>query len=332
MAALRDIAQEVGVSISLVSKTLNGRLGTTGVSAETLASIRRVAARLGYRKNASATALLAGRHNILGVYLHCQGMAGSGLLEELLGGISSSAHQFHQRLQLNFFSTSGEFQSLYEGAHKGVMDGLVVGGIVHPDTLGLLRAIRGSGLPVITIYDEPVHPSLPNVGIDQACVTRLATEHLIARGARRIGHIFNIEKRFAGYRQALAAAGIPLDEARVFDASRMDFSHETGEKAVQSFLDRGVAFDGIVAQSDQEATGCINLLFRRGYRVPDDVRVIGIDNAPYCDFARVPLSSVSQNYRLRGAEAMRLMMAQIAGRKVRSMTVKPILVARESSR
>lgn len=332
MAALRDIAEEVGVSVSLVSKVLNDRLGTTGVSADTLTGIRRVAERVGYRKNSSALALLAGRHNVIGVYIHCLGMAGSGIIEELLDGISTSAHQCRQRLQLNLFRTTEEFIDLCEGAHTGEMDGLVVGGVMHSDLTARLRGLRATGLPVVTVYDEPLHLSMPNVGLDQSKVARLATEHLIARGARAIAHIRNMKERWNGYRQALAGAGIPYVAARVFDASKLDFGHRVGEQAVQSFLDRGVAFDGIVAQSDQEAMGCINLLMSRGVRVPEKVRIIGIDNAPYCEFARIPLSSVSQNYHLRGTEAMRLMMDLIAGRKVRSTAVQPIVFARESSR
>ncbi|MCE9612864.1 MAG: LacI family transcriptional regulator [Lentisphaerae bacterium] len=320
------------MSVSLVSKVLNNRLGTTGVSADTIATVRLTAEKMGYRKNASAVALLAGRHNIVGVYIHCLGMAGSGILEELLGGISTAAHQNHQRLQLNFFITADEFHALCEGAHKGAIDGLVVGGVLHEDLAGRLSDIRATGLPVVTIYDKSAAPSLTNVGLDQVRVAQLATSHLIERGSRRIAHIRNMDDRYDGYRRALAAADIPYDASRVFDARTLDYGHVTGEQAVEAFLGRGVVFDGLVAQSDQEAMGAMNLLFRRGFNVPDDVRLIGIDNAPYCDFARVPLSSVSQNYRLRGEEAMRLVLDMIAGKRVRSTAVKPLLVARESSR
>ncbi|MCE9612866.1 MAG: LacI family transcriptional regulator [Lentisphaerae bacterium] len=329
--ALRDIAKDVGVSVSLVSKVLNQRLGTTGVSAATNAAVLSAAEQRGYRKNASAVALLAGRHNILGVYLHSPGMAGSGILEELLEGISDAAFAHHQRLQLNFFSTPAEFQELCADAHQGDLDGLVVGGIANTVSVDRLRAIRAGGLPVVTLYDHPIHPSLFNVGIDHARVTRLATAHLIAQGARRIAHICNMEARHDGYRQALAAAGIPYDAARVYDAHALDFGHITGEQAVAFFMRRRVPFDGIVAQSDQEAMGCLNMLFQRGCRVPDDVLVIGIDDAPYCAFARVPLSSVSQNYRRQGQEAIRLVLAVIAGQRVRSTKVEPLLVVRDSS-
>jgi LacI family transcriptional regulator len=332
LASLRDIAEKLNVSVSLVSKVLSGRLGTTGVSDEAVANIRRVAEQLGYRKNASAVALLSGRHNIIGVFIHRLGMAGSGIIEELLEGVSAVALQHHQRLQLNFFITNEEFFALCHGANRGTMDGLVVGGVYHAELEEHLRAIHGAGLPLVTLYDTPVAQPIPNVGFDQTAASRLATEHLISRGARKLAHIRNMDGRYEGYRQALAAAGLRYDAARVFQAREHDYSHVMGEEAVRKFLKNGVAFDGLVAQSDQEAVGAMNELFRRGFRVPEDVRLIGIDNAPYCEFARVPLSSVSQDFLARGAASMRLVLDLVEGRDVRSTHVQPILFPRDSSR
>ena len=87
-----------------------------------------------------------------------------------------------------------------------------------------------------------------------------------------------------------------------------------------------------MAQSDHEAVGCINTLFASGIRVPEYVRVIGIDDAPFCELARVPLSSVSQQFQLRGESSMRLLMDMIEGKAVQSSRVEPIVVERESTR
>lgn len=333
MASLRDIAQEVGVSVSLVSKVINNRLGTTGVSDDTVRAINRSAKKLGYRKNASAVALLQGRHNVFGVYIHRHGMAGSGILEDLLAGISAAARQFKQRQFLNFFESTEEVLELCDAAHPGSMDGLLLGGIAHKEVLDRLRGIRRTGLPIVTVHDEPVGPDIPNVGMDQVLVGRLATDHLIERGARAIAHIVNSADRFQGYRDALAAAGLPYDEARVYRGSiGRDYSHSTGESAVKAFLQRGVAFDGIFAQSDQEAVGCINALFAAGRQVPRDVRVIGIDNAPYCEFARVPVSSVSQESCVRGFKAVEMLMAMVNEQPAESLRFAPVLHPRLSSR
>lgn len=327
-----DIAAELNVSRSLVSKVLSGRLGTTLVRPEVAGAIRCKAAELGYRKNASAVALLHGRHQALGVFIHRLGSAGSGIIEDMLDGITAVASSRRQRLNLEFFTTDRACRALLKGAHGGVMDGLLVCGFPHSVVAAELLALQQAGLPVVTVYNDPLDPCLPNVGIDQERVSRLATEHLIAQGCRRIGHIRNHDPRFRGYQAALQAHGLPAGREQVFDAAGLDYVYEVGEQAVAEFARRGVQLDGIVAQSDQEAVGCLNALVRAGRRVPEEVRVIGIDNAPYCPFALVPLSSVSQNSRLRGQRAVELLLQAIDGRKVRSIYVPPELVVRASTR
>lgn len=332
MTALRDIARDVGVSISLVSKVLNDRLGSSRVNSDTIHRIRKSAEKLGYRKNMSAVALLAGRHDVIGVFIHRLGMAGSGIVEDLLGGISNQTRERHQSLMLNLFGSAAEFETFREVANSGRMDGLLVGGCYQADMREPLLAIRRSGLPVVTIYDEPLHPELPNIGLDQTLVSRMATEHLIAKGARRIAHVATMPTRLAGYRQALKAAGLDYVEERVYHTNVDYFGRIEGVRAVQAFLAAGTSFDGIVAQSDHEAVGCINTLFAAGIRVPEDVRVIGIDNAPFCELARVPLSSVSQQFQRRGESSIRLLMDMIEGKVVHSSLVDPVVVERESTR
>lgn len=331
MASLKDIADELGVSVSLVSKVLNDRMGTTGVRADLLEAIQAKAAELGYRKNTSAVALRQGRHDVIGVFVHRAGMAGSGIMEELLEGISTEAMKSHLKLLLNFFHTAGEFAELSEIVHHGVMDGLVMGGIIHPEIIETLVTIHGTGLPIVTVHDRELHDALPNVGIDQVKISRIAAEHLVAQGCRRIAHIHNRDDRTEGYRLALDAHGVEADPRWIYNAEPDDYGHTVGAKAVRSLLEQGIAFDGFLAQSDQEGVGAINALFAAGHAVPGDVRVVGIDNAPYCEFARVPLSSVSQNYQERGRMAVEMLQEAAQGGDVKSVLVEPELYVREST-
>lgn len=332
MASLKDIADSLDVSISLVSKVLNNRLGTTSVRPELVDKIQETAVKMGFRKNLSAAALRRGRHDVIGVFVHRFGMAGSGIVEDMVDGIASEAMKSHQKQLLNFFNTTEEFLELAESAHGALMDGLIVAGIIHEDITDRLLAIRTSGVPVITVHDRQVHEALPNVGISQVRVEQIATEHLIERGCRTIVHIHNRDDRLEGFKTALTNAGVECKPDRIYHAPYEDYSHNAGSAAVAEFLRRGVDFDGIVAQADQEAVGAINKLFETGRVVPDDVRVIGIDDAPYCQFARVPLSSVSQNCRLRGQTAVDLLMRAIDQEPIESIDLDPILRPRESTR
>ena len=331
--SLKDIAERVGVSVSLVSKVLNQRLGTTGVSEATAVRIRKAAAELGYHRNSSALALLQGRHNTLGVYIHRQGMAGSGYIDELLEGITSKASAYKQRLVLHFFNTTKEILELYAETHLGIMDGLLLAGIAHPGASAEFSAIHRAGMPIVTLHDNPFSPDIPNIGMDQEYVGQLATEHLINRGARRIAHIVNMQPRYQGYLRALRKADLPFDRRLVFEVEdSSDYSYEAGAAAVREFRARGAEFDAIFVQSDQEGAGCINELSTQGVRVPEDVRVIGVDNAPFCHLLRVPLSSVSQEHRSRGKMAVDTIMALIDNQQVETVGIAPVIYARESTR
>lgn len=331
MATLKDIAQEINVSVSLVSKVLNNRLGTTSVRPELVEKIHETAARMDFRKNTSAAALRSGRHNVIGVFMHRFGVAGSGIAENMVDGIAPEAMKSHQKLMLNFFETSEEFEELADVAHNAAMDGLIVAGIIHEEITERLLSVQNGGVPVVTIHDRPVHKELANVGISQKRVSEIATENLIERGCLSIVHINNQDDRLAGFKAALTKAGIAFKPSHIYNAPPADFSHTIGHAAVVEFDRRGVNYDGIVAQSDQEAAGAINAIFETGRQVPLDVRVIGIDDAPYCEFTRVPLSSVSQNCRLRGQKAVQMLMQATDGEKIESIELEPILCPRESS-
>lgn len=331
MVSLRTIADDVGVSISLVSKVLNDRMGTTGIGPDLEARIRQRARELNYIRNKSALALLQRRQDVIGVFIHREGRSGSGVVEAQLDSISKEATRLGKRQVLGFFQNVEEFTHLCQLAHRGVMDGLLVGGITHGDLVSLLLEIRASGLPVVTMMQKRIHARVPNVSVDQVEVGRLGTQHLIEAGCQRIGHIRDFADRFAGYRRALAAAGLPYVRNLVF-GSTADFGYAKGRAAARYFLDHKIDLDGLFAQSDEEAVGALNVFCDAGVKVPESLRIVGVDNAPYVEFSRVPLTSVSQSGHERGRIAVELLLSLLEGKPVQSAVVAPELVVRASSR
>lgn len=308
MASLKDIASELDVSPSLVSKVLNDRLGNTGARPATIQAIQDKARQLGYRKNLSAVALRAGRQHAIGVFVHRHGRSGAGLIESLLEGISDQARAENHRLLLHFFQSADEFRSLRNDIHSGTMDGLILAGVAHTDLKEDITRFKQMGIAVVTIHNQNVAGAVPNIGMSQVEVGRAATAHLIERGCRRIAHLKQEAGRYEGYRQALHDAGIPFDPALIF-AEKGNFAGELGAKAVESWLANRVAFDGLFAPCDEQAVEALNALMRARISVPDQVRVVGVDDAPYCRFSAVPLTSVSQRFRERGREAVRLLLS-----------------------
>ena len=332
MVTLKDIANELDVSIPLVSKVLNKSRGTTGVSVETAERIRDAAVRLGYTRNRSAAALRMGRHDTLGVMIHRCGSAGSGVTDAALSGVAAAAGAMGQQLELAIYETDAEFSEGLLRMNGSSIDGLVVAGVPHPAVGAKLLDLHSRGVPVVTLYDQPVHPNVVNVGCDDVEVGRIATRHLIDLGCKRIAHIRSFDTRYDGYRQALREAGLELIEALVVDARRpSEVRFDDGVQGAATLLDRGVAFDGLVAGCDLHAAGAIRTFFLRGIRAPDDVRVVGVDDSPLCPYGIVALSSVSGNVNKRARLAVKMLMAARAGKEVASVLVPPTLSARESS-
>jgi LacI family transcriptional regulator len=329
MPGIEDIARELNVSASLVSKVLNGRMGTTRVSKQTLLAIRSRADDLGYHRNASAAALAMGKQNAIGVFIHRLGVAGSGIIESLVEAIANEASAHDQRLNLQFFQHTDEFFAKRSFLQPSMMDGMIIGGMIHKDLQETVAEVQKSGVSVVTLYDEPLADTITNVTCDQKAVTLKSTAHLIENGCRRLVHIGSDTPRRDGFLEAHAKAGLAHSPERMFVVESYEY-HE-GVTVAEQLLARKIPFDGVIAQSDQIAVGVLNTLIRRGIKVPEQVKVVGVDNSPFCPFAIVPLSSVYQEETTRGQVAVRMLLDLIAHKQVESVVVEPTLVVRESS-
>ncbi|MEX0744204.1 MAG: LacI family DNA-binding transcriptional regulator [Phycisphaeraceae bacterium] len=333
VTSLRDIAGELGISESLVSKVLSGRMSTSGASERTVKAINAKASELGYQRNRAATALASGRQAIIGVFIHRTGTRGSGLTPSLIEGISAAAVQAEQRLWLEFFRTNEDFRARQLEVHRGDVDGLIVGGVAHDSLVPELLKTEAARVPVVTVHERQLHPDLPNVGSDEAAVVRLATEHLLEQGVRQ-PRLISVRRSPAasvlldGFREALESHRLAFTPGLVYAA---DYSYGAGVAAVEHWLDEGAAFDGIVTVSDQQACGAMRALLQRGVRVPEDVMLIGVDDSPMCRSNVVTLSSVSKQYEQRGRRAVEMLLERTTGGTVKSAMVRPVLHVREST-
>lgn len=336
--SLRNIAEELQVSVSLVSKVLSGRLGTSGANEAKIKAIHDKARELNYRKNLLAEALRTGRQNTLAVYVHRHGEPSSGIVEELIAGIAEEATRLDQRLIIHYYQTSEGFRTFLPRVHRSAVDGVIVAGLPHRELVADLQELHEQGIAVVTVHDRELDPLLPNVGTDQHEVTRQATLHLIDAGCVRLAH-FRVrqnadvtqlpELRYQGFVSALEERGIPLNPELVPDAA--DFSHVSGTASTRKLLEQNIAFDGIVCQSDAQAMGAVNTLVLAGRRIPQEIKVIGVDDSPFCPLAIVPLSTVSQEFRDRGCRAVRMLSRTLQGQVVRSANVSPVVKARGST-
>lgn len=333
---LRDIAEQLNVSVSLVSKVLSGRLGTSGANVAKIRAIKDKARELGYQKNLLAEALRTGRQNVLALFLHRHGEPGSGIVDEMILGIAEEAARADQRLAIHYYESPQEFRSFIPRIHPNAIDGILLGGVPHFEIIDDLKAMYARRVPIVSIHDTQLDPQLPNIGIDQRQVTRIATNHLIDQGCTRIAHIRVMASstslapnRFEGYKIALKERDIDFRSEFVIEAK--DFTYEVGVDAVQRLLASGIKFDGVVAACDTHGLATINTLARAGINVPEDVKVTGVDNAPFCRYGLVELTSVSQEFQVRGGLAARTLLDSLSGTEMSSTSVPPAIFVRRST-
>ncbi|WP_432563668.1 LacI family DNA-binding transcriptional regulator, partial [Kineococcus sp. SYSU DK003] len=259
-ATLSDVAKAAGVSVATASKALRDM---PRVGAETRARVQRAAQELAYQPNHLAQSLVLGRSSTIGlVTSDLQGRFSTPVLvgvEDALGRHSTSVLLSNARGDAEL-----ERQHVEMLLSRNV-DGLIV---VNAETNARPSLALASPVPVVYAYAPSTDPADASVTCDNRGAGRLAVEHLLDLGRRRIAVIGGdptytaAQDRAAGALEALRGAGLaPQGQVRF---GRWD--ERWGREAVRLLLDEGAALDAIVCQSDQIARGCLEALERAGRR------------------------------------------------------------------
>ena len=173
------------------------------------------------------------------------------------------------------------------------------------------------------------------VDVDNVAGEREATELLVARGCTRIGTIAGpsdmtaAEDRLTGWRQAMAAAGLPADAVE-----HGDFTEASGEVAARALMQRHPDLDGLVVASDLMAAGAMRVLVELGRRVPDDIAVVGFDDLGVAERTTPRLTTVRQPVEQMAERATRLLLERVDsvnGSHPMRVIIPPTLVRRDSA-
>ena len=326
-----DVAAMAHVSRTTVSFVLNERAGVK-IPDETRLRVLNAAAALGYFPNSVARQLVRGASRTVGLVLRQspEQVANDGLLAETLRGLSNAARAAEHRVLVEtLVPGEGHYANL---VRSGRTDGLIVSGPRYDDE-ELVDLVR-DGFPVVIQGSLP-GLDVPSVDVDNEAGARLAVDHLLALGHRRIACITNAplaytaaSERLAGYREALAAAGIADEPALVAEGA---FDAASGHRAIAEILAR-TTFDAVFVASDVVAIGAIAGLRDAGLSVPGDVSVVGFDAIPLAAYLDPPLTTISLPAYDLGLAAGRAVLERIAGQPVDRRTLLPTeLVVRASS-
>ena len=208
-------------------------------------------------------------------------------------------------------------------------------------TVESFRRIEEQKVPYVLIDRAFLGMPANFVGVDDIAVGRLATEHLIAAGCRRIAHIrgpaaSTAVGRLEGYHQALAHHDLSQFQGYVLAGRSADVdSWISGNEAMKKLLALAPRPDGVFCYNDPIAIGVIDAILEAGLRVPDDIAVIGCGNLHFDKSLRVPLSSVDQQSLAIGERAGKLVLSLIEAKvapQPKSIMLQPSIAPRESTR
>jgi LacI family transcriptional regulator len=331
---MKDIAQDLGLSLITISKALRGH---PDISDKTRERILQRVKELNYRPNFAARSLATGHSFLVGLVV-------PDLLQPFFTEIAKSLSNVLKDHDYFLLISSYDQDPDMEVKEIDLLRSLNVDALVlascrpSPDALEPLKG----GEPLLVLIDRHFEGFVSHyVGVDDVKVGMLATSHLIDIGKRKIAHIRGPktspgEERFQGYLQTLRKHKIPFRQEYVFQMPLGDIDiRKQAAEGMNLLLNLPQRPDAVFCFSDTIAIGAMDAICNRGLRIPDDVAVIGCGNLPNDSAFRVPLSSIDQHSKEIGERTGKLLLSLFAkkGRaKVRNIILEPELVVRESTR
>ncbi len=314
---LSDVSKAAGVGVATVSRALAGA-DHPDVNPETRKRVRKVAKELGYRPSATARALRTGAYRSLSVVV--PDMAWGWWEPVIRSAYQAAAREGYKLLVHPIAGTEGGVAAVIRDLVNVPTDGVLVFGSAG-DT-AVRDAADRINLPIAIIDDVATDVVLPTIAANNRSGARLAVEHLISQGRRRIAVLRTAEdgefvrQRLAGYFDAIKAAGIPRDDRLIVHfAEAMDESVRTWQP-LHDLLESALGFDGLFCIADFMAAPAIRTLHAAGRAVPRDVSIVGFDDERAAQLLDPPLTTVRQPYEAMGESAVQLLLRSISGEKL----------------
>lgn len=314
---LKDVALRAGTSPAAVSATLNGTLGkSTRVGAETRTRILAAAAELGYVSNAIAKSLATGRTGVLGLMMPYSSsfVEHDPFLTNVINGLLAEAVKQRYNVML-YTATSEEEGDCAATMVDSRVDGVIL--VIPPADSPILANCRRRDIPVVSILRVPQTSEEWVVNSNDYEGGRLATQHLLDLGHRRIAHISGnpdvttTPARRQGYLDALTDAGIEPDPRLLIQGG---FSRDGGVEATRHLLGlRAGRPTAVFCANDLCAHGALQAAQTKGVLVPEQLAVVGYDDTWYSTMTQPPLTTVNMAIETMGARAARLLIAQVEG-------------------
>jgi LacI family transcriptional regulator len=335
MSTLKEIATTLNLSVMAVSKALRD---APDISSGTKARVQAEARRRNYIPNRAAQNLRSRKSGLIGVVVP---QINHTYYSQLVWGIERQAEAVGLQVLLghSLDRAENEMREVQKLISRQVEALLLVPAVRWQHRLATLELARTSGIPTVLLDAYPAGAEnfahVTWVVCDDQRGGQLATEHLLELGHRDILFLAgpngssSSAGRFSGYQRALAAAGVAYSDTRVYLA---DKDIDSGRKAMAQALSEKAAFTAVVAHNDSVAIGAVDTLLQQGFRIPDDVSVIGFGDGILAANFRVPLTTVRVPQMEMGEVALRLAIDLQKSETVQPRQLPVDLVVRASTK
>jgi LacI family transcriptional regulator len=330
---MKDIAKDLGLSVVTISKVLRNH---PDIADETRERVLNRVKELDYQPNITARSLVTGRSYLIGLVV-------PDLLHPFFAEIAKALSATLGQKGYSLIISSSEEDTELEWKEINQLMGRRLDALVIASSgtdFERFQRMERHGLPYVLIDREVVGLSANFVGINDEAAGRIATEHLIERGCKRVAHIRGRDnstgmRRFEGYRTALKRHGIPYSPSLVISRSLVDTdSAPMGAEAMRLLLKEKPIPDGVFAYNDPLAIGAMDVALDANLRIPEDIAIVGCGNLHYDSSLRVPLSSIDQNSQQIGERTAEILFGMLESKvpqQPRSIILEPSLVVRASS-
>ncbi|MGV9798664.1 LacI family DNA-binding transcriptional regulator [Mycobacterium sp. NPDC003449] len=330
-ATLQSIADDLGLHVSTVARVLNGmREGERAASGATAERIRQRAAEVNYRQNPHAASLRTRRTNLIGVLVP---RLSDVVLATVYEGIESAAAErgltaFVANTQDEVADQRGRIEMMLDRR----VDGLILGD-ARSDDHTVLEELSRREVPFVLVNRSVA--DYPAATCDNYLGGRLAAEHLLGLGHRRVGIIGGLAHastgidRPAGFVDRFREAGIEVPADNIVFTG---LDSRGGHDAADRMLDAPSPPTALFAVNDFAAIGAAGSIRDHGFRVGEDVSLVGFNNIALTSEMHVPLTSIESHAFDMGRDAVELLAGVLSGASPGQRRTEPVLVVRASTR
>ncbi|WP_372649775.1 LacI family DNA-binding transcriptional regulator [Draconibacterium sp.] len=308
LVTIKDLARELNISASTVSRALKDH---PDISKETKRAVKELAEKLNYQPNAVALSLKQRRSNTIGVII-------PEIVHYFFSSVISGIEDVAYDAGFNVIICQSNERYEREVANAKTLlasrvDGVLVSISKHTTDYKHLENFQNNEVPIV-FYDRVV----PNIVADQVIIDDFdaayrATRHLIDSGRTRIAHLGGPmalligQNRKDGYLKALKEAGIPADENLIVEAD----SFEKARMAIMKLINQKIKFDGVFATNDLTAIGAMQTIQKKGYKIPDEIAIVGFSDGRFSGITDPTLTSVDQHGYEMGTLATQMLLKRI---------------------